>query len=90
MIKLAQIKKSLLPFDADFSAEADDKSGIVTAYLANSTTRWAGVFCVEGKSAEVSVKAPDGEYVDQISGKTVVVERGHFKAKGEPVIFRIK
>ena len=90
MIKLAQIKKSLLPFDADFSAGADDKSGIVTAYLANSTTRWAGVFCVEGKSAEVSVKAPDGEYVDQISGKTVVVERGHFKAKGEPVIFRIK
>ena len=90
MIKLGHIKKTLLPVDADFSAEACDETGIVTAYLANREQRFAGVFCLEGKAGSVKVNAPDGEYTDEISGGKIIVSGGIIQASGSPVIFRIR
>ena len=90
MVKLAAIKKSLFPVDADFSAEADDETGTVTAYLTNRDHCIAGVFCLEGKASEVSVKAPDGEYTNEITGKGFILSDGIIRTSGTPVIFRIR
>ena len=90
MIKLAEIKKSLFPVEADFSAEADDETGTVIAYLTTRDHCIAGVFCLEGKASEVSVKAPDGEYTNEITGKGFILSDGIIKTAGSPVIFRIR
>ena len=89
LTRLGEIKKSLLPVDADFSAEADDATGTVTAYLTGSGRRVAGVFCLEGKASEVKIKAPDGSYTDEISGGNVTVDAGMIRVSGRPVIFSI-
>ena len=90
MIKLGEIKKNLLPTDADFTAEADDSTGTVVAALTNKDCRMAGVFCMDGKKCNTKVNAPDGEYVDEISGKKVIVKDSIFKTSGKPVIFRVR
>ena len=90
MAKLSKIKKTLLPVDADFSATADDHSGIVTAYLTNKNTRFAGVFNMERKTGEVSLDVPDGEYVNEISGETIAVKGGKLMSVGEPIIFKAR
>ena len=90
MAKLSKIKKTLLPVDADFSATADDHSGIVTAYLTNKNTRFAGVFNMERKTGEVSLDVPDGGYVNEISGETIAVKGGKLMSVGEPIIFKAR
>ena len=88
--RLGVIKKTLLPVDADFSAAADDDSGIVTAFLTGKSTRMAGVFSLERKSGEVSLNVPDGKYVNEISGETISVTDGKLTSKGKPMIFKVR
>lgn len=88
MIKLGQIKKNFLPVDADFSASADDKSEIVTAYLSNRDIKFVGVFSMQCNSAYVPVKAADGIYINEIDGARVIVEDGKLQCNGNPIIFR--
>ncbi len=90
IIKLGEIKKSLFPTDADFSAEADDSTGTVTAYLTNRECRIAGVFCLEGKKCDAEVNVPDGEYINQITGEKVSVKNTLLKTDGKPVIFKVR
>lgn len=52
MTKLGEIKKSMLPVDADFSATADDENGIVTAYLVKPDSKAVGVFCMKNIEKE--------------------------------------
>ncbi len=89
MIRLAHIKKELLPVTADFSAAADDLTGVVTAYLTEPGTQYIGIFSMQGKSATVTVKAPDGAYVNEIDGSKVTVHGGRILSGSEPVIFRV-
>ena len=88
--RLGAIKKSLLPVDADFSAAADDASGIVTAFLTNKSARVAGVFSLEKKSGEVCLDVPDGEYTDEIAGGTVTVSGRKLTTAGKPMIFKVR
>ena len=90
IIRLGQIKKALFPTDADYSAEADDSTGTVVAFLTRKDCRIAGVFCLKGKKCEAKVNAPDGEYVDEITGDRVVVKNSILNTTGKPVIFKIK
>ncbi len=90
MKKLGKIKKEVLPVDAAFSAQADDESGIVTAYLANGRSLIAGVFCMEKKSGTVSVNVPDAEYVNLINDSTFTVTNGQLKVNGAPMIFKVR
>lgn len=90
MIKLGEIKKAIFPVDADFSASADDATEIVTAYLSKKDVKIAGVFSMQCKSAEVEVNAPDGEYIEQISGEKITVSGGKVTCSGKPMIFKIK
>ncbi len=90
IIKLGQIKKALFPTDADFSAEADDSTGTVVATLTTKDCRVAGIFCMEGKRCQAKVNVPDGEYVNEITGKKVTVKNGVYQTEGKPVIFRVR
>lgn len=90
IIKLGQIKKRMFPADADFSASADDGTNIVTAYLSNKNVKIIGVFSMQCNSSEVSVNAPDGEYIEEISGEKIMVSGGKVKCSGRPIIFKIK
>ena len=90
MTRLGEIKKTLLPVDVDFSAEADDNTGVVTAYLTGKHSRFAGIFCMKGKPCTAIVNAPDGEFRDEISGEPVLVRDGKVQTSGRPLIFRVK
>ena len=90
MTRLGEIKKTLLPVDVDFSAEADDNTGVVTAYLNGKHSRFAGIFCMKGKPCTAKVNAPDGEFKDEISGEPVLVRDGTIQTNGRPLIFRVK
>ena len=90
MTRLGEIKKTLLPIDVDFSAEADDNTGVVTAYLTGKHSRFAGIFCMKGKPCTAIVNAPDGEFRDEISGEPVLVRDGKVQTSGRPLIFRVK
>lgn len=87
LIKLGQIKKTLLPIDADFSASADDETELVTAYLSKRDVKFVGVFSMQSRSGKVEVKAPDGEYVNEIDGAKVTVKGGKLKSDSKPIIF---
>jgi len=86
--KLIRIKKEYFPVDGWFRAAADDNTGIVTARFSNQSTALYGVFSLEGKQADASVEAPDGEYTDLISGKAVTVKDGLVLCIGEPMILK--
>ena len=88
--KLGIIKKSLFPADADFYATADDDTGIVTATMTNRNTCVAGVFCMKGKAGDTKINAPDGEYINEITGETITVRNGKIHATGKPIIFKVK
>ena len=90
MTRLGEIKKNLLPVDADFSADADDESGVVTACLTKKDSQIAGVFCMKGKPCAARVSAPDGEYTDEITREKVEVRDGVFHSDGMPVIFKVR
>ncbi|MGN0474332.1 MAG: hypothetical protein ACI4IJ_04515 [Acutalibacteraceae bacterium] len=40
-------------------------------------------------SGEVSVNAPDGEYIEEISGEEITVSGGKVKCSGKPIIFEV-
>ena len=90
MTRLGEIKKNLLPVDADFSADADDESGVVTACLTKKDSQIAGVFCMKGKPCAARVSVPDGEYTDEITREKVDVRDGVFHSDGMPVIFKVR
>ena len=76
--------------DADFFAEADDASEIVTASLTSPDVKYIGVFSMRGKKGTVPVSLPDGCYVNEINGSEVIVREGKLHNDGEPMIFRAK
>lgn len=90
IINLGEIKKRLFPVDADFSASADDKTQIVTAYLSKKDTKIIGIFSMQCKSAEISIEASDGEYIDEISKEKILVKDGKIACAGKPIIFKVK
>lgn len=86
LMQLGRVKKECLPVDADFSAEADDHSGLVTAYLSKRGFRAAGVFTMKGLPGRVSVRIPDGRYLNHVDGSTLTVRDGKVFCDGEPLI----
>ena len=90
MTRLGEIKKNLLPVDADFSAKADDDTGIVTAYLTKRGTKFVGVFSMHGEAADAKIDAPDGVYTNEIDGESVTVKKGVVRSQGKPMIFQVK
>ncbi len=90
LTRLGEIKKSLFPVDADFSAIADDETGVVTATLKTRETCIAGVFCMKGINGMARLDVPDGDYLNEIAGKTVSVKNGVLRTEGEPLIFKVR
>ena len=85
--RLAAIKHGSLSPDDSFRAASDDAHHIALLERDDGETRKIGVFSLHSQSAMVSVKAPDGTYVNQIDGGEVLVKNGQTYCAGKPVIF---
>ncbi len=85
--RLAAIKHGSLSPDDSFHAASDDAHHIALLERDDGETRKIGVFSLHSQSAMVSVKAPDGTYVNQIDGGEVLVKNGQTYCAGKPAIF---
>jgi glycosidase len=64
----------------------DVGNGILTATHRSPAGKALGVFSTRGETAPVTVEWPDGEAVNLIDGRTLLVENGLLSCDGEPVI----
>ena len=83
---LYRVKKDVLSAGDDFRASADDANDIAILEREDSRGQKLGVFSLKGKSADVSVRFPDGRYQNKISGETVQIRDGILHCAGRPVI----
>lgn len=88
--QLARVKKAHFPADGWFSAEADDAQHAVCARFGGAEGELVGLFSLKGAPAQFRTGAPDGDYVDLLSGRTVAVRGGAVEADGAPLIFKIR
>ena len=86
--QLARIKKCLGVRDS-FVARADDESATAVMERCGENGRFVGVFPLRALPAEVATEAPDGEYEDMISGRSVGVKNGRVRCDGKPLIFAV-
>ena len=86
LVKLGKLKKAYFPVDADFSAAADDESGMVTAKLAKRGVKILGVFSMHGEPGDVTVDTEDGAYRNLWDDTEVTVKHGRVQSKGEPML----
>ena len=87
---LYRIKKQHLSCEDYFIAKADDKNDIAILVRDDNKTKKMGIFSLKAKAADVAVDAPDGEYLNLIDGKAVVVANGKMTCDGTPVIISWK
>ncbi|MCR5826295.1 MAG: alpha-amylase [Oscillospiraceae bacterium] len=85
---LRGIKRDSLAADDAFFAAAQDDSRIAVMRRSNGEADKFGVFSLDGRSADVTLDAPDGSYVNLIDGSAVVVRDGLLHCTGRPIIFR--
>ena len=84
--KLAAIKKTVLSCRDYLIADADDKNNTAILIRDDGIRQKLGVFNLSGKHNDVNVKFKDGEYTNQIDGKSVIVRNGILRTDGEPII----
>lgn len=74
-----------------FCASGDDALDIAVCRRGErgGGAEFMGVFSLKGKSGEVAVDAPDGEY-ENLLGGAVSVSGGRLLCTGEPAIFKVK
>lgn len=84
--KLYKIKKEVLSAGDYFRGSADDAQDIAVLERDDNRTRKLGVFSLKGCSGNVRTGFPDGSYVNQIDGKTVLISDGVLHCNGTPVI----
>lgn len=84
--RLGEIKKNVLGVDDDFIARADDENALAVMERQNASGAKLGVFSLRSRCAEVDVRLPDGDYVNQIDGTTATISGGKLRVEGRPVI----
>ena len=84
--KLAKIKKTVLSCRDYLIADADDKNNTAILIRDDGIRQKLGVFSLSGKHNDINVKFKDGEYTNQIDGKSVIVRNGILRTDGEPII----
>ena len=88
--KLADFKKEHLDPADDFFALADDQNEIAVMTRDNKKRRMIGIFSLKHKNGRVPVDAPDGAYINLLSGETVFVKDGHLLSDGKPCVIRME
>lgn len=89
LVKLGEVKKTVLACDDYFTGKADDLSDIAILERENDTARKLGIFSLKGRQADVQVKFPDGSYFNHITGETVTVSGGLLCCGGRPIILSL-
>lgn len=84
--RLGEVKKTVLSCGDYFQGTADDEHDIALLEREDERSRKLGIFSLKGKSADVRVNWPDGNYVNHITGETVTVAAGTLHCAGEPII----
>ena len=85
LARLASLKHQL-PEAGYYCLQARGKDTVVGRYEDEEGT-WIGVFSLKGAASQVEVSVPDDIYVDQISGKEILVHNGSVSCTGEPIIW---
>lgn len=83
---MGELKKTLLSPEDHFRGTADDENDIAVLTRDDNVTLKLGVFSLKGKSADVKVKLPDGQYTNHIDGSTVTVKDGALRCEGRPIV----
>ncbi|MDD5922281.1 MAG: alpha-amylase family glycosyl hydrolase [Eubacteriales bacterium] len=89
--RLSEIRKNFSD-DAFFAAICDDDRDTVVCERKEKDARWYGVFSFTGDSGRISLgpdPAPDGTWVNEISGNPVTIRSGRVIYGEEPLILRI-
>ena len=84
--KLNRIKKELLSSEDVFVGQADDRNDIAILERSDMKTRKLGIFSLKGKSGDVMVTIPDGDYENHLDGTMVSVKKGILHCGGKPII----
>lgn len=84
--KLYKIKKELLSCDDYIQAYADDEKDIAVLRRDNNVAKKLGVFSFKGKSADIVVPFPDGNYCNHFNNQMVSVTDGKIHCTGNPII----
>ena len=84
--KLNRIKKELLSSEDVFMGQADDRNDIAILERSDMKTRKLGIFSLKGKSGDVMVTIPDGDYENHLDGTMVSVKKGILHCGGKPII----
>lgn len=87
--RLGEIKKEFLGEEDSFLARADDEHAVAVMERFSDSRHTIGIFSLQGKSAEVKVEVPDGEYGELLRGGSVLVKNGQVACAGEPIIFTL-
>ena len=89
MARLYEIKHTALDAEDDFLARADDRHAIAVLERVGNGVRKIGVFSLRSESASVEVPAPDGAYLNLITGRKISVKNHRLLCAGRPVIFTL-
>lgn len=84
--KLNQIKKEILSCDDAFWGSAMDAEDIAVLERNDTQKRKLGIFSLKGKSADVKISVPDGDYMNHLDGSVVTVSRNILKCTGKPIL----
>lgn len=88
--KLNQIKEEILNCDDAFWGYADDKHDIAVLERSETRIRKLGVFSLKGKSADIKVDFPDGNYINHLDGTELCVREGMLSCDGKPIVLTCK
>ena len=82
-----EIPPAAIPMlDGVFGADGDDESCIALMERVNGDSRKLGVFSLRGKTGEIAVDLPDGNYVNRIDNSAVTVKGGKLISSGKPIV----
>lgn len=86
MHKLYEIKKNIIPINSSYSLKAfDDEDVMVGKHVVGDKTI-TGIFNLKNKNLAVPVELEDGEYVNILTGKNIVVNDGMVDTSLCPII----
>lgn len=83
---LNRMKKEVLSADDSLLSAGDDETDIAILLRMNAHRQKLGIFSLVGKSGTVTVRFPDGDYTNQLSGETVTIKDGKIRCTGNPIV----
>ena len=86
LTRLAALKKEKLSCEDYFKGSADDENHIAILKRDDNRSLKLGIFSLRGKSADVKVELPDGDYQDVYGGGSVAVRGGYLHCEGRPIV----